>query len=65
MRKDTLYDNFQHQSRNVSKDDDPSMRTFDREKDMALSSRLSSSQRREMLDRAANFGSRFTKGKFL
>lgn len=45
--------------------DDPSLRPFDRERDMATSSNISNSQRREMLDRAADFGSRFTGGKLL
>lgn len=45
--------------------DDPSTRPFDREKDMATSSNISNSQRREMLGRAADFGSRFTGGRLL
>lgn len=47
------------------KDDDPSMRAFDREKDMAVTSRISHTQRREMMDRASDYNSRFTKGNFL
>lgn len=46
-------------------ENDPSMRAFDREKDMALSSRISHAQRREMMDRASDYNSRFTKGSFL
>ncbi|KAL4872704.1 hypothetical protein BDV12DRAFT_161368 [Aspergillus spectabilis] len=46
-------------------EDDPSKRAFDREKDMALSSKLTHAQRREMVSKAADFGSRFSKGKFL
>ncbi|KAJ5162468.1 hypothetical protein N7492_007860 [Penicillium capsulatum] len=46
-------------------DDDPSIRAFDREKDMAISSRISSAQRREMVNKAGDYGSRFTKGNFL
>ncbi|PLB35658.1 GPALPP motifs-containing protein 1 [Aspergillus candidus] len=46
-------------------EDDPSSRAFDREKDMALSSKITASQRREMINKAGDFGSRFTKGKFL
>ncbi|BCS18991.1 GPALPP motifs-containing protein 1 [Aspergillus puulaauensis] len=46
-------------------EDDPSKRAFDREKDMALSSKLTHAQRREMMSKAADFGSRFSKGKFL
>ncbi|KAL4979428.1 hypothetical protein BDW66DRAFT_102610 [Aspergillus desertorum] len=46
-------------------EDDPSKRAFDREKDMALSSKLTNAQRRELMSKAADFGSRFSKGKFL
>ncbi|KAE8383934.1 hypothetical protein BDV23DRAFT_61401 [Aspergillus alliaceus] len=50
--------------RKKSDEDDPSSRPFDREKDVA-SSQISSSQRREMINRASDFGSRFSKGSFL
>ncbi|EON98548.1 hypothetical protein UCRPA7_5955 [Phaeoacremonium minimum UCRPA7] len=46
-------------------EDDPSKRAFDREKDMALGGKITHSQRREMLNRAADFGGRFQKGKYL
>ncbi|KAJ5602173.1 hypothetical protein N7510_011707 [Penicillium lagena] len=46
-------------------DDDPSMRAFDREKDMAVASRISTAQRREMVNKASGYTSRFTKGSFL
>lgn len=46
-------------------DDDPSKRGFDREKDMALGGRLGHGQKREMLAKAADFGSRFQKGRYL
>ncbi|PYH97531.1 hypothetical protein BO71DRAFT_126540 [Aspergillus ellipticus CBS 707.79] len=46
-------------------DDDPSSRAFDKEKDMGLSSRITHAQRREMMNKASDFGSRFTSGKFL
>lgn len=45
-------------------DDDPSMRPFDREKDIGTS-KISNSQRREMMNRASDFGSRFTGGRML
>ncbi|ODM19891.1 hypothetical protein SI65_04877 [Aspergillus cristatus] len=45
--------------------DDPGMRPFDREKDMATSSSISNAQRRELLNKAADFGSRFTGGRLL
>ncbi|KAL4887913.1 hypothetical protein BDV59DRAFT_189748 [Aspergillus ambiguus] len=51
---------------NSGKDeDDPSSRAFDKEKDMSLSSTMSNAQRRELINKAADFGSRFTSGKFL
>ena len=46
-------------------EDDPSKRAFDKEKDMALSRKINTAQRRELVNRAADFGGRFTKGKFL
>ncbi|KAI1119253.1 hypothetical protein F5Y14DRAFT_397166 [Nemania sp. NC0429] len=46
-------------------DDDPSKRAFDREKDMKLGGRIGASQRRELLNKAADFGGRFAKGKYL
>lgn len=46
-------------------EDDPSKRGFDREKDMALGGRLGHGQKKEMLAKAADFGSRFQKGRYL
>ncbi|PVH76424.1 hypothetical protein DL98DRAFT_518015 [Cadophora sp. DSE1049] len=46
-------------------EDDPSKRGFDREKDMALGGRLGNGQKKEMLAKAADFGSRFQKGRYL
>ncbi|KAI0849574.1 hypothetical protein F5Y00DRAFT_53953 [Daldinia vernicosa] len=46
-------------------EDDPSKRAFDREKDMKLGGRIGTAQRRELLNRAADFGGRFAKGKYL
>ncbi|KAM3514039.1 hypothetical protein MY11210_002356 [Beauveria gryllotalpidicola] len=46
-------------------EDDPSKRAFDREKDMALGSKISTAQRRELVAKSANFGGRFQKGSFL
>jgi hypothetical protein len=47
------------------KEDDPSKRGFDREKDMALGGRLGHGAKKEMLAKAADFGSRFQKGRYL
>ncbi|KAI1128699.1 hypothetical protein F5Y10DRAFT_240048 [Nemania abortiva] len=46
-------------------DDDPSKRAFDKEKDMKLGGRIGAAQRRELLNKAADFGGRFAKGKYL
>jgi hypothetical protein len=46
-------------------EDDPSKRGFDREKDMALGGRMGHGEKREMLAKARDFGSRFQKGSFL
>ncbi|KAI2627991.1 hypothetical protein GGS26DRAFT_592135 [Hypomontagnella submonticulosa] len=69
-RGKSLYE--EHQSsrkgrtlREDEEEDDPSKRAFDREKDMKLGGRIGTAQRRELLNRAADFGGRFEKGKFL
>jgi hypothetical protein len=46
-------------------EDDPSKRAFDWEKDMKVGGRISNSQRRDLLNRAANFGNRFQTGRYL
>lgn len=46
-------------------EDDPSKRAFDREKDMAIGGRITASQRKELLNRASDFGGRFSKGNYL
>lgn len=46
-------------------EDDPSKRAFDREKDMGLGSKISASKRKELLNRASDFGGRFSKGNYL
>ncbi|KAH6650576.1 hypothetical protein F5144DRAFT_556556 [Chaetomium tenue] len=49
----------------AEEDDDPSKRAFDWEKDMKVGGQISGSQKRELLNRAANFGGRFQSGKYL
>ncbi|KAF3057057.1 hypothetical protein GL218_06360 [Daldinia childiae] len=66
----SLYEEHQasRQGRKLQTDeeeDDPSKRAFDREKDMKLGGRIGTAQRRELLNRAADFGGRFAKGKYL
>lgn len=47
------------------KEDDPSKRGFDKEKDMGLGGRIGHVQKHDMLKRAGDFGQRFERGKFL
>lgn len=47
------------------KEDDPSKRAFDKEKDMGLGRKIGHAQKKEMLSKAADFGSRFAKGSYL
>ena len=56
----------QHQkSKGAEADDDPSKRAFDREKDMASSSRITSTQKRQMLNKASDFSGKFSGGSYL
>lgn len=67
-RGQSLYDEHQDKARASGKDDeedDPSKRAFDREKDMALGSKIGAAQRQEFVNKAANFGGRFQKGSYL
>ncbi|KAF4125138.1 Protein of unknown function (DUF3752) [Geosmithia morbida] len=69
----SLYEEHSHKRRDGRKagavrekeDDDPSKRGFDREKDMALGGTLGAAKRKELLDKSAGFGGRFSKGSFL
>lgn len=53
------------QAARKEEEDDPSARAFDREKDMAVASKITSAQRREMVNKASDYGSRFSKGSYL
>ncbi|KAK4194866.1 hypothetical protein QBC40DRAFT_289998 [Triangularia verruculosa] len=67
----------QHQARKAEKkakgtgkgeeeeEDDPSKRAFSWEKDMKVGGVVSGKQKRELLNKAANFGGRFQKGNYL
>jgi hypothetical protein len=46
-------------------EDDPSKRAFDREKDIGGGLQLNGTQRREMMKKASDFGSRFSSAKYL
>ena len=45
-------------------EDDPSKRAFDREKDIG-GSKLTHAERKQLMNKAADFGSRFSKGNYL
>lgn len=47
------------------KEDDPSKRAFDWEKDVGGGMKIGHAQRKELLNKAADFGSRFSGGKYL
>ncbi|KAF2234482.1 hypothetical protein EV356DRAFT_515128 [Viridothelium virens] len=63
-RGKSLYDEHRRKV-GTDKEDDPSKRAFDREKDIAGGTKIGHAQRKEMLNRAAGFGSRFSGGGFL
>lgn len=46
-------------------EDDPSKRAFDYQKDVGVGMKIGHAQKREMLDRAKDFGSKFSGGSFL
>jgi hypothetical protein len=46
-------------------EDDPSKRAFDREKDMSSGMRIGQSQRKELLNKASGFSSKFAGGSYL
>lgn len=47
------------------KEDDPSKRAFDREKDMGLGGKIGHKAKRDMVERAKDFGTRFAGGSYL
>jgi hypothetical protein len=57
----------QHEAKGTGKEkeDDPSKRAFDYEKDMAVIGTASHKQRRNMLNKSKGFGDRFSSGNFL
>ena len=67
-RGPSLYASHQAQTRKGGKkeeEDDPSARPFNREKDIASGAQVGYIQRREMVGRAADFGSKFSGGNYL
>lgn len=70
QRGQSLYDqHVEQKSREnggkIEEEDDPSKRAFDREKDMALSTKIGAGKRNEFVAKSANFGGRFQKGSYL
>ncbi|KAF3939931.1 hypothetical protein ABW19_dt0205043 [Dactylella cylindrospora] len=64
-RGKSLMDEYTN-SKDRKEEDDPSKRAFDREKDIVGSSKkIGVQQKKQMLTRAADFGSRFSKGNYL
>jgi hypothetical protein len=57
-------DRHQH-TKGADADDDPSKRVFDREKDMGSGMRIGHTQRKEMLNKASDFSSKFSGGSYL
>lgn len=57
----------QHQEKGIGKEkeDDPSKRAFDYEKDMAVGGMTTHKQRREMLNKSKGFSDRFSSGSYL
>ncbi|MCJ1313045.1 hypothetical protein MMC25_006721 [Agyrium rufum] len=63
-RGQSLYKEHQ-KTKPREKEDDPSARVFDREKDIAGGMKINTAKRRELLNKASDFGSRFSKGSYL
>ena len=63
-KKASLYEEHK-KSKPKEKEDDPSARAFDKEKDMGLGMKVSHAQKKEMMNRAKDFGSRFASGSYL
>lgn len=68
-RGPSLYASHQsHQNsgdKEIEKEDDPSARAFDREKDVAGGLQINGTKRREMMENAASFGNRFGEARYL
>lgn len=64
-RSASLYSEHNKTAGPKEKEDDPSRRAFDREKDIGGGVKIGHAQKKELLTRAADFGSRFAGGKYL
>jgi hypothetical protein len=65
QRGPSLLEQHRHIKGAEAEDDDPSKRAFDREKDMGSGGRISSTQKKEMLNKAAGFAGKFSGGTYL
>ena len=63
-RHQSLYDEHKNSAR-AEPEDDPSQRAFDKEKDIGGGRKVGHAQRKELLNRAADFGSKFARGNYL
>ena len=63
-RNSSLYDEHQ-KIKPKEKEDDPSKRAFDKEKDIGGGMKIGHAKRKELISRAGDFGSRFAKGSYL
>lgn len=64
-RGKSLVEQHQEMGKGKEKEDDPSKRAFDYEKDMAVSGAVNHKQRRDMLNKSKGFSDRFASGSFL
>ncbi len=64
-RGKSLVEEHEEKGSGKEKEDDPSKRAFDYEKDMAVSGTVNHKQRREMLSKSKGFSDRFSSGNFL
>lgn len=65
LRGPSLMDQHKQATKDAETEDDPSKRAFDREKDMGHGGRMSSVQKKEMLNKAAGFSGKFSGGSYL
>ncbi|KAI9886189.1 MAG: hypothetical protein M1823_001985 [Watsoniomyces obsoletus] len=63
FRNQSLYS--ERKAKPKEEEDDPSKRAFDKEKDIRGSGQINHTKRKELLNRAADFGSRFSGGSYL
>lgn len=64
-RGKSLVEQHQEKGEGKEKEDDPSKRVFNYEKDMAVSGTTNHKQRRDMLDKSKGFSDRFASGSYL